>query len=643
VLSQFSPSLPALGRQRSRAFPRARIAAVVLAVFTCSLAAASPGQAQATTVSFTDTGCSTWTVPAGVSAVHITATGAAGQAGRRVLSPGSPSVPSGAGGAGGVVSGTLSGLGAGEVLGVCVNQGFKLGGPDPDGGGGGQSGGASGVTLGSDPVLIAGGGGGGGDGGRYGSDQAGGSAGLPDGVPGQDAPAQPGALGGGGGSQTQGGAGGAGDSSTACGAYCGPGGSGTGFKNGAPGTGGNGGQILTITGGGGGAGGGGYYGGGGGGSGATPCTNCGHSGGAGGGGGSDFCATSLPAVTFSGCAATGYNSSPTTASVVFTYGSPSPPTCSNSLVFVAAGQPTTMSFHCNPAASPITSYAIVGAPSHGTLGPIDQAHGTVTYTPSAGYRGPDSFTYRAHAADGGVSNVATVATRVFPRPPRSHFVALQASLRKLFPPNSLRPKLLTHVSGAIAALYPSDPHFPSDPCRSYHDLSQLLAGVDNSSGHTGAPSAASHYLARQGGVLARALASAYPSDPCFGALPAFPAHSVKAPLALAIQTPVDPCRVYLPTTPIRSQRGIALGIWVAHDATVVLTITKGTAAALTTASSPKPLLTRSLKVHSGDNALTIKKLGGGKPLAAGRYALTFVEIYKGKSSKKVSHALVVKP
>src|SRR5262249_32431918 len=54
------------------------------------------------------------------------------------------------------------------------------------------------------------------------------------------------------------------------------------------------------------------------------------------------------------------------------------------------------------------TYAIVAAPTHGTLSGVAPA---VTYTPAAGYFGPDSFTFKAN--DGTVdSNIATVSLTV---------------------------------------------------------------------------------------------------------------------------------------------------------------------------------------------------------------------------------------
>lgn len=58
---------------------------------------------------------------------------------------------------------------------------------------------------------------------------------------------------------------------------------------------------------------------------------------------------------------------------------------------------------------------IVAGPSHGTLGEIDQAAGTVAYRPANGYRGPDAFTFAAR--DGAFeSKPAKVAITVEPRP-----------------------------------------------------------------------------------------------------------------------------------------------------------------------------------------------------------------------------------
>ena len=52
-------------------------------------------------------------------------------------------------------------------------------------------------------------------------------------------------------------------------------------------------------------------------------------------------------------------------------------------------------------------------PAHGTLGSINQANGQVTYTPAAGYTGPDSFTFTVTDTTTSLtSNPATVSITV---------------------------------------------------------------------------------------------------------------------------------------------------------------------------------------------------------------------------------------
>ena len=57
-----------------------------------------------------------------------------------------------------------------------------------------------------------------------------------------------------------------------------------------------------------------------------------------------------------------------------------------------------------------TSIEIFSPPLHGTTTPMPD--GTVRYTPNAGYRGAESFTYRVRDSLGLFSNVATVQLRV---------------------------------------------------------------------------------------------------------------------------------------------------------------------------------------------------------------------------------------
>lgn len=255
-----------------------------------------------TTLTFNYTGAQqSFTVPAGVTSVQISAAGAGGGGNG-----------SSAGGAGGAASGTLAvtpgqvvyvyvggGGGAGGI-GVAGAAGWNGGGTSqtqPLGVGGGGGGGASDVRLGgtalSNRALVAAGGGGS-SGGGIAAGNGGGTTG--------GAGTTSGGGGGGGGTQAAGGAGGA------------AGTAGTAGSAGTSGQGGTGGSVTsnvnTCRGGGGG--GGGYFGGGGGGG-----NNAGGTGGGGGGGSSYIGGVTAGSTTAGGGAASGQN-----GSVMVTYNQP---------------------------------------------------------------------------------------------------------------------------------------------------------------------------------------------------------------------------------------------------------------------------------------------------------------------------------
>jgi hypothetical protein len=88
------------------------------------------------------------------------------------------------------------------------------------------------------------------------------------------------------------------------------------------------------------------------------------------------------------------------------------PGCSNASGTAAYNTPVGIALPCSdPDAGDSLSYSIVSGPAHGTLGAIDPT-GHVTYTPSAGYAGPDSFTFKATDSHGQDSNIATVSLTV---------------------------------------------------------------------------------------------------------------------------------------------------------------------------------------------------------------------------------------
>jgi uncharacterized repeat protein (TIGR01451 family) len=336
---------------------------------------------------YTASGQDTFTVPAGVTSVDVTAVGAGGGIGAN-----STELP----GLGASVQDAAVPVTAGQVLGVVVGGpgtpgaqstggpggspgGGGAGGDDPtpdpsSSGGGGGGGGYSGLLdPAQNPLVIAGAGGGsGGDNGRFGGagdtgqgGGAGGNGNL--------------STGGGGGTSTGGGSGGVG-----------------GFPGGGAGTAGSflrGGQGGAADGfGSAGGGGGGYYGGGGGG---------GSDNASGGGGGSSFGVTGL----------SNEATSAVPASVTIRYTVASPPTCQPVAASTAVGQPVSVQLDCADSTGASLTYAIDSAPSHGSLGSIDQSTGRATYTPSSGYTGRDSFTYHATSSNGS-SQTATVSITV---------------------------------------------------------------------------------------------------------------------------------------------------------------------------------------------------------------------------------------
>jgi hypothetical protein len=340
----------------------------------------APGVAQATVFSYTG-GEQSYTVPAGVSSLSITAVGAPG---------GGPQSGGLAAGRGARVSGIVN-VAPGQVL--YVEVGGSGGSPAGGFNGGGDSGTRNGISVsggggGSDVrtlpmsagvislnsrLIVAAGGGG---------------SGYPA-APGGDAGAAGGSapnssVGGGAGTQTAGGAGGCDALQVGCGMEGSLGVGGTGGSSG------DGAQAREGAGGGGG-----LYGGGGGGGVQDGAVG-------GGGGGSSLVSPALGALSLA---------SFTTAPIVEIAPVP-PPTCQNVTSRTPYGKAVSVQLACTEFASRPLTYAIVRAPAHGTLSAVTAA-GQVTYTPAAGFRGNDSFTYGASSTNG-TSNIASVSIAVSP-------------------------------------------------------------------------------------------------------------------------------------------------------------------------------------------------------------------------------------
>jgi LPXTG-motif cell wall-anchored protein len=293
---------------------RSRLTAV-LALAALLIASVMPaGTATAATVEVVEilgaaTSGTSWTVPAGVSAITFRAWGGGGGGGG-----GGDDEPGGHGGGGGYAGATVA-VTAGETL------TFRVGGGGAGGGGvtysygwarvgnGGGGGGFTGVFRGSTPLIIAAGGGGGGGGDNENDAPPGGDGGAGGGTNGTAGFGGGGSYGGGGGTQSAGGsAGGGAGSPTAGGSLVGGNGGKLGSSTTMGGTngGGAGGSGADSGRPGGGGGGAGYFGGGGGGAAAASERSAG-----GGGGGSSF-TTGTSTSTLSGSDRNAGNNSSTT-------------------------------------------------------------------------------------------------------------------------------------------------------------------------------------------------------------------------------------------------------------------------------------------------------------------------------------------
>ena len=95
--------------------------------------------------------------------------------------------------------------------------------------------------------------------------------------------------------------------------------------------------------------------------------------------------------------------------VTFTVDAAPAPTCTDRSASTAHNTAVAVSLPCS--APGAITYSIVSPPSHGTLGMVG-ATGDVTYTPTSGFDGTDSFTFNATDTHAQTSNVATATITV---------------------------------------------------------------------------------------------------------------------------------------------------------------------------------------------------------------------------------------
>jgi Ca2+-binding RTX toxin-like protein len=97
------------------------------------------------------------------------------------------------------------------------------------------------------------------------------------------------------------------------------------------------------------------------------------------------------------------------------------PACGDSSASVPFGTATAVGLPCTDPNGDAVTRSAVASPAHGTLSGF--SGGSVTYTPAAGYSGPDSFTYKGSNPAKGAGDVAvdsatqTVTITVGPAPP----------------------------------------------------------------------------------------------------------------------------------------------------------------------------------------------------------------------------------
>ena len=125
------------------------------------------------------------------------------------------------------------------------------------------------------------------------------------------------------------------------------------------------------------------------------------------------------------------------------------PTCGPVSATVTSGQPVIIALMCSDRAGASLTYALDDSPAHGTLTALNAAAGEVTYTPAAGYSGPDAFAYQASSASGTAAE-QTVSITVAPS---AHGVTITPSRVTCLPLSA------TAVAGrpATIALSCSDP------------------------------------------------------------------------------------------------------------------------------------------------------------------------------------------
>ncbi len=128
------------------------------------------------------------------------------------------------------------------------------------------------------------------------------------------------------------------------------------------------------------------------------------------------------------------------------------PACASPTVG-STGITMTISLSCSDTNGDSFDRSIVAGPANGTLGAIDQAAGTVTYTPRSGYYGADSFTFKATdwSGDSATASV-TIEAGATPILTGIEITSLRIK-RSKFKAGSKRTKIYVTLSDAASVKY----------------------------------------------------------------------------------------------------------------------------------------------------------------------------------------------
>jgi PKD repeat protein len=124
-----------------------------------------------------------------------------------------------------------------------------------------------------------------------------------------------------------------------------------------------------------------------------------------------------PGVYTAKLTATGAGGATATATATVTVNPPPdrPPACSETSGTVPEGGSVAVALPCaDPDPGDSVTRMLVSGPAHGTLGPVDQASGTVAYTPAPGFSGADTFVFRAIDSHGASSATEVASVVVTP-------------------------------------------------------------------------------------------------------------------------------------------------------------------------------------------------------------------------------------